>query len=179
MTDRISGVRGEFLWELDIAEKQHLAMAEAVPAGKYGWRPHPKARSFGEVVMHVAAGNFMLLDALGTPAPSDLYRGIPAGGEERLWAMVRLDDERMKNPPAKDEVVAHLKRSLQALRQALTQATDADLERRMHFFGEDTTVRRVYLRLLAHAHEHMGQLIAYLRMNDIAIPWSDWRPDRK
>ena len=41
------------------------------------------------------------------------------------------------------------------------QASDAELDRRLHFFGEGTTVRRVYLRLLAHAHEHMGQMIAY------------------
>ena len=45
--------------------------------------------------------------------------------------------------------------------------------------GEQTTVRRVYLRLLAHADEHMGQMIAYLRFNGIAPPWPDWRPDRR
>src|SRR5579871_6177397 len=109
MTERISGVRGEFLWELDIVERQSVAMAEAVPEEKYGWRPHPQARSFGEVFVHVAAGNFMLLDAIGMPAPADLYGELPAAGQERLWAMVRRDDERMKSLPSKPDVVAQLK----------------------------------------------------------------------
>ena len=65
------------------------------------------------------------------------------------------------------------------MNQSFGQADDAELDRRLHFFGEETTVRRVYLRLLAHAHEHMGQMIAYLRFNGIAPPWPDWRPDRR
>jgi hypothetical protein len=40
-------------------------------------------------------------------------------------------------------------------------------------------VRRVYLRLLAHTDEHMGQMIAYLRFNGIVPTWPDWRPDRR
>jgi hypothetical protein len=61
----------------------------------------------------------------------------------------------------------------------LSQTSDAELERGLHFFGEDTTLRRVYLRLLAHAHEHMGQMIAYCRFSGIELPWPDWRPDRR
>jgi len=72
-TPRIDGFRGEFLWELDIAERQMIALAEAIPPGKYDWRPDEKARSVCEVFVHVAAGNFMLLDIVGTTAPSDLY----------------------------------------------------------------------------------------------------------
>jgi len=72
-----------------------------------------------------------------------------------------------------------LKRSLQAATDSFALVEDGELDRRLHFFGEETTVRRVYLRLLAHTHEHMGQMIAYLRFNDIAPPWPDWRPDRR
>jgi uncharacterized damage-inducible protein DinB len=79
----------------------------------------------------------------------------------------------------KNVVVALLRRSLEAVNQSFTQATAPELDRRPHFFGEETTVRRVYLRLLTHTHEHMGQMIAYLRFNGIAPPWPDWRPDRR
>lgn len=38
--------------------------------------------------------------------------------------------------------------------------------------GRDATVDGVYLRILVHANEHMGQLVAYARMNGIVPPWS-------
>ena len=79
----------------------------------------------------------------------------------------------------KDEVVGLLKRSLQAVSQSFAKTSEGELDRRLNFFGEETTVRRVYLRLLAHTDEHMGQMIAYLRFNKIAPPWPDWRPDRR
>jgi uncharacterized damage-inducible protein DinB len=39
-------------------------------------------------------------------------------------------------------------------------------------FGRKTTTRAVYLRILAHMNEHMGQSIAYARMNGVVPPWS-------
>jgi len=173
---RIDGFRGEFLWELDIAERQIVALAEAIPAGKYDWRPDEKARSVSEVFVHVAAGNFMLLDIVGTTAPSDLYAQVPAQGQEHFWGLVRRNDELEKNLREKSAVVHILKRSLQAVRKSFSEC---ELDRSQHFFGEQTTVRRVYLRQLAHTHEHMGQMIAYIRSMGMPPPWPDWRPDRQ
>jgi uncharacterized damage-inducible protein DinB len=178
-TSRIEGIPGEFLWELEIAERQLIALAEAVPVEKYAWRPDEKTRSVSEVLVHVAAGNFMLLDQIGVPPPGDLYGQLPAEGLERLWAMVRRNDELEKGVREKTEVVSMLKRSLVTVSKSLAGATGAELDRPQHFFGEQTTVRRVYLRLVAHTHEHMGQMIAYLKFNGIAPPWPDWRPDRR
>ncbi len=179
MTARLEGFCGEYLWELEIASGQTLALAEACPADKYNWRPDPKARTISEVFVHVATGNFMLLDVIGVPAPADLYGQVPAAGQERFLGLIRRNDDLMANVREKGAVVALLKRSLQAIKQSFAQAGDAGLERRLHFFNEETTVRRAYLRLLAHSHEHMGQMIAYLRFNGIAPPWPDWRPDRR
>ncbi|HKD83304.1 MAG TPA: DinB family protein [Terriglobales bacterium] len=179
MTTRIAGFRGEFLWELEIAERQTVAMAECIPAGQYDWRPAAKARSIGEVFVHVATGNFMLLDVIGVAAPADLYAGLPPEGEARFTGLIRRNDGLAASMREKDAIVTLLKRSLQKVSQSFTEAGDAELERRLRFFGEDTTVRRAYLRLLSHTHEHMGQMIAYLRFNGIALPWQDWRPDRR
>ena len=178
-TARIPGFRGEYLWELDIVTRQLVGMAEALPADQYEWRPDPKARPVSAVLVHVAAGNFMLMEAVGVPAPQELYGGVPAEGQERLWALIRKNDELEAGTVEKDAVLAMLKRSLDLVNQSISQATDADLERRMNFFGEETTVRRAYLRLLAHAHEHMGQMIGFFRVNGLAPPWQDWRPDRR
>jgi uncharacterized damage-inducible protein DinB len=153
-------------------------MAEALPADKFAWRPDPKIRPVSAVLVHVAAGNFMLLEAVGVPVPKDLYGQVPEG-EQRLWSLIRRNDELEASIVEKDAVVEVLKRSPKSVSQSLSQSSDAELERRLNFFGEETTVRRVYLRMLAHAHEHMGQMIAYLRFNGIAPPWPDWRPDRR
>jgi len=178
-TPRTEGFHGEFLWELEIAERQLMAMAEAIPAETYDWRPDRDARSISEVFVHVAAGNFMLLEVVGTPAPADLYAQIPAQGQERFLGLIRRNDELEKSVRAKAAVKDLLNRSLQAVTKSFTQADDAELDRRRHFFSEQTTVRRVYLRLLTHAHEHMGQMIAYMRINGMRPPWPDWRPDRR
>ncbi len=49
---------------------------------------------------------------------------------------------------------------------------DADLDKPVDLFGNKTTVRGGYLLLLSHAHEHLGQSIAYARSNGIVPPWT-------
>jgi len=176
---RIDGFRGEYLWELEVAERQITGMAEAIPAEKYDWRPDQKARSVSEVLVHVAVGNFLLLDAVGVAAPADLYGQVPADGQGRVLGLIRRNDELEKSVREKVAVTEVLKRSLQAVRNSMTQAVDVDLDQRRVFFGQQTTVRRVYLRLLTHSHEHMGQMIAYMRINGMSPPWPDWRPSRR
>ena len=179
MASRIDGFRGEFLWEFEIVERQLVAIAECVPPERYDWRPAENARSFSEVFIHVATGNFMLLDIVGVPAPIDLYADVPGDGEARFQGLIRRNDDLMANMRGKGAVVDLLKRSLRVVSQAFAGSSDAELNRRLKFFGEDTTVRRVYLRLLAHTNEHMGQMIAYVRFNGMSVPWPDWRPDRR
>ena len=176
---RIAGFPGEFLWELDIATRHILSMAEAFPADAYDWYPDPRARSVSEVFVHIATGNYLLLDLLGAPVPAELYPHLPAvspdalAASERFSAFLRTNDELIASIREKAEVVALLQSSLAAVEAAFRQ-TD-DLEREVNFAGEPSTVRRVYLRLLTHNHEHMGQLTAYLRCNNIAPPWPEMR----
>lgn len=179
MATRIAGFRGEFLWELEIAERQIVAIAECIPAEHYDWRPVAQARSFSEVFVHVATGNFMLLDVIGVAAPVDLYAQVPGDGDARFQGLIHRNDELAASMREKGAVVGLLKRSLHAVAQSFAKTSEGELNRRLNFFGEETTVRRVYMRLLAHTHEHMGQMIAYLRFNRINPPWPDWRPDRR
>jgi len=179
MPERISGFRGEFLGEWDIAEGQLLKLADAFRSDNYQWRPDSTARSVSEVFVHIACGTFMLLEVVGTPAPVDVYPDLPREPMERLWAFVRKNDQLEHELIQKDEVIALLNRALASARQTMTHGDDASLDRERSFLGESTTVRRVYLRLLAHTHEHMGQLIGYMRACGMPVPWHDWRPDRR
>jgi hypothetical protein len=45
-----------------------------------------------------------------------------------------------------------------------------DLRRGVNIFGRDATVDGMYLRIIVHANEHIGQLIAYARMAGIVPP---------
>jgi len=179
MPHRISGVRGEFLWEWEIAERQLMQLARAFPTNAYEWRPNASARCISEILVHIACGTFMLLEQLGIHAPGDLFPDLPTPTLEHFWAFLRRNDEMEQTLRDKDQILSLLARVFDSARDAVTRMDDTEMERALFFFKENTTVRRVFLRLLAHTHEHMGQLIGFMRMRGMSAPWPDWRPDRR
>ncbi len=167
-----AGFKRDYLRELDYAVTHVVALAEAMPAEKYAWRPGAGVRSVSEVYAHIALGNFLLLDLVGHAAPQDLYGKAAATGRERAMALVTRNGELEKQTTEKARVIELLKRSFEALRVAAEGATPAELDQPVDFFGQEKSVRAVYLRMLSHAHEHMGQSVAYARMNAVVPPWS-------
>lgn len=149
----------EGIWEgydgewLHVSE-QLVALAEATPAEKFTWRPAPGVRSTSEVYMHIVEANFYLLSVTGPKMPADLKEGADT------------------KVTSKAEVIAWLKRSLDAVKQAHLAETPADLQRKVHIVDRDATVDGMYLRIIVHANEHMGQLVAYARMTGVVPPWS-------
>jgi uncharacterized damage-inducible protein DinB len=135
--------------------QQLIALAEATPAEKFAWRPAPGVRSVSEVYMHIATANFYLLSITGPKMPSDIKEGMD------------------KTIASKAEVIAWLKRSLDAVQQAHLAETPKDLQRKVHIADRDATVDGMYLRIIVHANEHMGQLVAYARMSGVVPPWSN------
>lgn len=153
----------EGLWEGYDGEwghvsRQLVALAEAIPAEKYSWRPGPGVRSTSEVFMHIVIANFWLLSITGPKMPAEIKSN---------------DFEKRVN--AKPEVIDWLKRSLDAVKTARAQLKPGDLEHKVKVEGKTATVDGMYLRIIVHANEHMGQLVAYARMNGIAPPWSGAR----
>jgi uncharacterized damage-inducible protein DinB len=136
--------------------RQLVALAEAIPAEKFAWRPAPGVRSTSEVFMHIALANFYLLSITGPKLPAD---------------MTSADMENTVS--SKPEVISWLKRSLEAVKTAHADLKVADVPRKVKVFGHDGTVEGMYLRIIVHANEHMGQLVAYARMNGITPPWSE------
>jgi uncharacterized damage-inducible protein DinB len=135
--------------------RQLIALAEATPPEKFAWRPAPEVRSMSEVYMHIALANFYLLSVRGPKMPS----GIKSPDME-------------KTVTAKAEVIDWLQRSLDAVKTAHASLKPADLQRKVKIAGREANVDGMYLRIIVHANEHMGQLIAYARMNGIVPPWS-------
>ena len=134
--------------------QQLIALAEATPAEKFSWRPAPGVRSTSEVYMHIVDANFYLLSITGPKIPAD-------------W-----NENMVKTVASKPEVIAWLKRSLEAVKTAHAAETPKDLERKVKIEDREATVDGMYLRIIIHANEHMGQLIAYARMTGVVPPWS-------
>lgn len=125
--------------------------------------------------MHIAMGNPLLLAITSINAAPELYGKLEGETVPRMMAMIAKNDSLEKSITDKAGVTALLRRSLDAVPAAFTQAPEAELDRLDIFFGERTAVRRVYMRALTHMHEHMGQLIAYMRAMGMPAPWPDWR----
>jgi uncharacterized damage-inducible protein DinB len=150
----------ELLFPLDGLERQVIALAKAVPEDKYGWRPGPGVRSFKEVFLHIAYGNCLMLAIAGGAEKAAIEKSIEENAKAEGEAM------------AKDRVVEVLTESFAAVRKAMTDATAGALSRDVDFFGRKTTMRGVLAELDTHIAEHMGQAIAYSRVNGIVPPWS-------
>ncbi|HKV11689.1 MAG TPA: DinB family protein [Thermoanaerobaculia bacterium] len=148
-------VKSDILWQIHDAEKKLLQLAEATPAEKYGWRPAEGVRTTGEVFMHVAGGNYFLPTFWGAKVPE----GIDARGFEK-----------MGNDKAK--VIETLKASFAHATKVIEDLPEADFDRQIKMFGNDTTVRMAVLVVATHGHEHLGQSIAYARSNGVVPPWS-------
>ena len=157
-----AGARGEMLMWIKDADSKLNQLAEAMPEGKYSWRPGKGVRSVGEVFMHVAAANFGIPGYMGaTP---------PAGFDFATYE---------KSMSKKADIQKALKDSFAHLEQSLVSATDEDMEKPVEIFGLKTTHRGGYMLLMSHVHEHLGQSIAYARTNNVVPPWSAKQAEMK
>ena len=160
--EQFEGIWEGYDGEWGHVSRQLISLADAIPADKYSWRPAPGVRSVSEVYMHIALANFYLLSVTGPKMPAEMN-----------------SDELEKTVTAKAEVIGWLKRSLDAVKTARTQLKSGELQRKVNIGGKETTVDAMYLRIIIHDNEHMGQLIAYARMIGVVPPWSQAAPAAK
>ena len=129
-----------------------------VPADRFDWKPHPRARSAGDLAWHIAA--------------------LPA----RIAAMAPHDEGDVmvvKQPPrpgTPEAIVDAFTAGLETARAALSPLTDEELGRKFRFRRGDVTMahlpKHAFLRvvLLNHSYHHRGQLAVYLRLLDLPVP---------
>jgi uncharacterized damage-inducible protein DinB len=149
-------VRAEILAGIHDARDKLIQLAEATPEDKFAYRPAKDVRSTAEVLMHVVSGNYGIPAAFGVKAPADFSPGYE------------------KSMTKKADVVKALKDSFAHMEKGFAGLPDGDLDKPLDLFGGaiKTTVRGAYILLLGHAHEHLGQSIAYARMNGVTPPWT-------
>jgi uncharacterized damage-inducible protein DinB len=148
------GFRQRAVIELKGVQDEIISLAQAMPQEKYTWRPAEGVRSVSEVYLHLAAANFGLTALAGAPpSPGFKFQGYE------------------KSTTDKATVISQLNQSFEYAETSISNMTDADMLKPRKF-QEFNTVGDIVLHIVAHAHEHLGQSIAYARMNGIVPPWT-------
>lgn len=156
------GIMADLHGAVNDVQKKFIDLAQAIPESAYSWRPGAGVRSIGEVLLHVGSDNYLIPISMGKPAPES--SGITA--DFKTAAAYE------KRALAKAQIISELQASFTHLHQGLALITDANLSEKIKFFGQDWSRSKAALLTVTHLHEHLGQLIAYARSNNVAPPWS-------
>ena len=154
---------GDLVRDVGEVREKVIGLARALPPGAWDWRPGANVRSTAEVLKHVAADNYFLPAMMGTAPPA--ATGINGKDFKTTLAYE-------KRTMSRDEVIAELEKSFEFLATTMQGVTEAQLNAPLDMFGQKSTGRRMWLLTVTHLHEHLGQLIAYARSNNVAPPWS-------
>ena len=158
--ENAAALRKSYLGAVEELQGKFLQLAEAFPADKYSWRPAPGVRSVGEVFMHVASEYYAWSPRSFGAQPSPVV------------TMTREGFQQFEANATKENVLKHLKEGYTYRRQAVEAVDPATLVGTKKFFGTDATTADIALGMSGDLHEHLGQLIAYARMNGIKPPWT-------
>jgi DinB superfamily len=154
--------------EISTIEKQIVEVAEAMPEDKFNFSPeslkipgddYKGVRTFAVQVKHVAASNYFLWSHLtGDKLPEGLKDG---NGPEDL--------------KTKADIIKFLKDSFALGHKAAAALTNENMLQT----AENSKSPRLYLATfaVAHAYDHYGQMVEYLRMNGIVPPASRGKSD--
>ncbi|HEY9229838.1 MAG TPA: DinB family protein [Gemmatimonadaceae bacterium] len=155
-------IKKEYLADLDTLHSKIVALANAIPADKYSWRPGAGVRSVSEVLMHVVGEWYHWApSSVGGKAPAD----FPAARQELMAKLQGL--EKITTKP---EVIAELNKSWTHCK---TQIANADASKLTGKYEPwKTTLDAAALGMAGDLHEHLGQLIAYGRSVGVKPPWS-------
>jgi hypothetical protein len=148
-------MKAQALLDLQGVNKKCVELDNAVPSDKLTWRPSPDARSFAEVFLHVAGERYGILSMMGA--------NPPAGFNAREFE---------KSTTEKDRIVEDLNQSWDFANKTINGMSNADFAKPLPKLGPQANDGDVVYILIADAHEHLGQLIAYARQNGIVPPWT-------
>ena len=148
-------MKAQSLVDLERVQKKFVDLANTVPADKLTWRPSPDSRSFAEVFLHVAGERYGILKLMGASAPDGFD---PKAFEKSTTDRTRIIDE--------------LNKSWEFTKTTINGMTNADFAKLLPKLGPQANAGDVIYILVADAHEHLGQSVAYARANAIVPPWT-------
>lgn len=151
--------------EISIVEKEVVDAAEAMPDAKFDFSPeklnlpgsdYKGVRTFGEQLKHIAASNYLIWSPITGEKPPDTVN----------------DGKGPDNMKSKADIIKFLKESFAFGHKAVATLNESNLVQPITRKSGTTT--RLFLATFAaaHAFDHYGQLVEYLRMNGIVPPAS-------
>ncbi|MEE2790325.1 MAG: DinB family protein [Acidobacteriota bacterium] len=155
-TESADAVKAAFLADIEVMREKFIGLAEAFPQDTYTWRPMEGVRSVSEVLMLIASEGYGF-------APTAL------GGSA---AMSREDSQGLAEITDKAQVIDHLNKGFDHARTEIEAIDPATLVSARALFGRERSTPELALFVAGDMHEHLGQLIAYARTNQIVPPWS-------
>jgi hypothetical protein len=150
-----AAAKASFLADIDTVSSKFIQLAQAFPQDKYTWRPMEGVRSVAEVLMLAAQEGYGFIPTTFGGKP-----GMPGSREE----LAKVTD--------KNQIIDHLNKGFAYAKQQLQTVDPATLTGKRKMMGRDMSIIDGMLFLGGDLHEHLGQLIAYARMNKIVPPWS-------
>jgi len=152
--------------EISIVEKEVVDVAEAMPEDKFDFSPekltlpgsdYKGVRTFGEQLKHIAASNYLIWSPITGEKPPDTVN----------------DGKGPDNMKAKAEIIKYLKDSFAFGHKAVATLNESNLVQPIIRNNKPPTTR-LFLATFApaHAFDHYGQIVEYLRMNGIIPPAS-------
>jgi uncharacterized damage-inducible protein DinB len=148
-------MKAQAILDLQQLQQKFTTLAEAIPQEKYSWRPAEGVRSINELFLHVAAAGFNFPTMKGTPpAPNFTAKGFE------------------KSTTDKAKVVEWLNKSFTYAIASVQSMTNAEFAAALPKLGPDANQGDVIYLMVVHAHEHLGQSIAYSRSVGVIPPWT-------
>ncbi len=146
------------LQELEQEAHTTRRVLERVPDDQLAWRPHEKARTLGELALHVAMVPGGVAELIASPSPAQAPQFIdpsPKSASELI--------------PALDQSIAKAKKALDGMNDATLMGTWRMMRGDRELFA---VPRLALLRsiMLNHWYHHRGQLTTYLRQLGVRIP---------
>ena len=145
--------------ELEGMETKFVELADAMGSDTYSWRPMEGVRTVSEVYMLIVAENYFVPNSWGAEAPE----GMTIDGS-MFGTMAAITD--------KASIMEHLRSSFVHCKEAMADLTDEQMFSEIMFFGAERPVHEALFLIMGDMHEHLGQAIAYARMNEVVPPWT-------
>jgi uncharacterized damage-inducible protein DinB len=148
-------MKAQSILDLQRMQQKFIDLANAIPADKLTWRPADGARSFAEVLLHVAGERYGILRLMGAEAPKEF--------DPKTFEKSTTD---------RTQIVAELNKSYEFAKKTIDGMSNAEFAKLLPKLGPQANAGDVVYILVSDSHEHLGQAVAYARENGIVPPWT-------
>ena len=151
-------LKASVLGDLETLHTKFVGLAQAFPQDKYTWRPMDGVRSVAEVLMLAAFEGYSFVPSSFGGKAANL------GTREEAAKLRELTD--------KTQIIDHLNKGFAHAKKELEGLDASAMTGKRKVMGRDMSASQTALAIDGDLHEHLGQMIAYARMNKIVPPWS-------